>query len=651
MPTPGFRPRPILLLAAGAIVALTCDDAPRDVALADEIAQAFCAHQFACCAPIEISALSSDRYTTQDACVVFAKLAALQQLGTVNGAIAQGRITVDPARAAACMTTYRDRACNVSQQMLAPPSALPIASDVFALCPDLLVGHVPEGQACVIAQECLPGSRCVTGASSGISGMTGTGGIGGPISLTGTPGVCVHYQELGQPCNDNSDCDPSLACRTPQFQCGPRNGEGEPCVPQFDPISGLQSDGCDASKGLFCDPSFLVCRRYPRDGEPCSQVKFPQCDPDPALALSCVSFTGICKAPGNEGDVCGGSAIPPCRADLACHPTQSDGIGTCGPLPSAGERCVDRCATPAVCVGSTCTLPGSAPTGAPCSAITDCASLVCSSSLSGSPQQVCAPTTVELVCAGADVSPGINVNVTGVGGIGGTIGTGTAGAGGSSSGGRGPPPPTGTAGSTGSGGFTGCLVSNPDPTDPLIADFSDPMGAVPIGGTFTYAAPSMSPAPIATVTGGAWHVTLDAPGLPDPQFLGAGIFFIGNPPNVGCIDATVHTGVRFDVSGEIAGPGCTAQYATNDSIHTDGSLDPKGSGPSGAFAPQVNFSVTAAPETLMIPFVGAGGPTGGNPLVPLDKSKLTGVQWQFTVAAGPENSCHVDVTIDNVMFF
>jgi len=86
-------------------------------------------------------------------------------------------------------------------------------------------------------------------------------------------------------------------------------------------------------------------------------------------------------------------------------------------------------------------------------------------------------------------------------------------------------------------------------------------------------------------------------------------------------------------------------------FHTDGSLDPKGSGPSGAFAPQVNFSVTAAPETLMIPFVGAGGPTGGNPLVPLDKSKLTGVQWQFTVAAGPENSCHVDVTIDNVMFF
>ena len=35
----------------------------------------------------------------------------------------------------------------------------------------------------------------------------------------------------------------------------------------------------------------------------------------------------------------------------------------------------------------------------------------------------------------------------------------------------------------------------------------------------------------------------------------------------------------------------------------------------------------------------------------IDKSKLTGVQWQFTTAMGTDNHCTVDITIDNVMFF
>ena len=65
------------------------------------------------------------------------------------------------------------------------------------------------------------------------------------------------------------------------------------------------------------------------------------CDPDPALALWCDdTFWAVCKPLGNEGDACGAPAIPPCRADLACHPQQSDGIGVCGSLPLLGEACV-----------------------------------------------------------------------------------------------------------------------------------------------------------------------------------------------------------------------------------------------------------------------------------------------------------------------
>ena len=92
---PRFRPRPLSLLAAASFAVLGCDDAPREVPLAVKVAEAFCAHQFACCSPFEISTVTMDRYKTEADCLSFATLAARQQLGTVQGAIAQGRISVD----------------------------------------------------------------------------------------------------------------------------------------------------------------------------------------------------------------------------------------------------------------------------------------------------------------------------------------------------------------------------------------------------------------------------------------------------------------------------------------------------------------------------------------------------------------------------
>jgi hypothetical protein len=50
----------------------------------------------------------------------------------------------------------------------------------------------------------------------------------------------------------------------------------------------------------------------------------------------------------------------------------------------------------------------------------------------------------------------------------------------------------------------------------------------------------------------------------------------------------------------------------------------------------------------MVPFT---EPASGSPSTAVDKSKLTGVQWQFTVAAGATSMCMVDVVIDNVSFY
>src|SRR4029079_10558189 len=94
----------------------------------------------------------------------------------VDGAVARGRITLDPARAAACMAAYKDRACRTSPQSPQAIGALPDVAEVLALCPELLVGHVPDGAACDLAPECMAGSRCV-----GAGATPGTGGA--PLGL------------------------------------------------------------------------------------------------------------------------------------------------------------------------------------------------------------------------------------------------------------------------------------------------------------------------------------------------------------------------------------------------------------------------------------------------------------------------------------
>jgi hypothetical protein len=249
--------------------------------------------------------------------------------------------------------------------------------------------------------------------------------------------------------------------------------------------------------------------------------------------------------------------------------------------------------------------------------------------------------------------------------------TGTAGTGGSSAGTAGT---TGAAGTTGSGGNSGgsgggggattalgCAVSDLPPAPaPLIADFGAVDGGapvIPIGGTFSYASPSGAPSPVATVTNGGWNVKLTAPGMVGAaQYIGVGIYFNGpGDPNGGnCVDGTAYTGIKFDISGSVGGTMCSAQYSTNDSAHSNNASDKKGSGDATSYAPQAPLTVTSTVTTVMMPFTGTGAPTGGNPALALAKDKLTGVQWQFTVAAATAaaaTDCAVDITIDNVSFY
>jgi hypothetical protein len=257
---------------------------------------------------------------------------------------------------------------------------------------------------------------------------------------------------------------------------------------------------------------------------------------------------------------------------------------------------------------------------------------------------------------------------TGAAGAAGTTGAaGTSGSGGATgaagSGGRGGAGGAAGAAGTGSGGMTGgsggssstsgCPMSDPPPSA-IIADFATMDGGAPVlpfGETFFYAYPAGSGGgPTATVVNGAWHITATTTGMASAQYWGVGISFDGNVAGTNCIDATPFNNVQFDISGTITGTGCSAQYALSDSAHLDNAVDAKGSGDATVYAPQAALTVTAAVQTVTMPFAGAGAPTGGSPAVAVDDAKLTRVQWQFTTAPGATSSCRVDVTIDNVKF-
>jgi hypothetical protein len=157
--------------------------------------------------------------------------------------------------------------------------------------------------------------------------------------------------------------------------------------------------------------------------------------------------------------------------------------------------------------------------------------------------------------------------------------------------------------------------------------------------------------PTATVTNGALHVTATSTATGSDQYWGAGIYFNGNSAGTECVDATAHIGVQFDISGTVTGTGCSVQYSTNDSAHSNNAKDVKGAGDMNSYSPQKDITIPATVTTMKIPFTGTDAPSGGNPAVGIEKSKLTGVQWQFKTGATTTAGCMVDVTIDNVKFY
>jgi hypothetical protein len=136
----------------------------------------------------------------------------------------------------------------------------------------------------------------------------------------------------------------------------------------------------------------------------------------------------------------------------------------------------------------------------------------------------------------------------------------------------------------------------------------------------------------------------------EPQTVGFGVYFES------CIDASAYSGVKFDITGTVIG--CTMSFAQNfaedafNGLLVDGGTggDPKGActlGPVECTPPTA--TITATNQTVKFADL-----SGGAPVHAVDRARLTGLLWRFSVDArpdgGPNSACSVDVTIDNVAF-
>jgi hypothetical protein len=294
-----------LLIAAALLTGCGTDTHDIDTFISNMAAE-LCAWEFHCCTDAEIQVKEGKRFTDQAGCADYRALDLESELYQNRVAAQRGLVRLDATNAAACLATLKSRtdACNV----VVPKYGGLTLPDA---CNQAFVGKTAAGDACEYFGQCAPGSRCLA---------------------NGALGACVPYQEEGQPCNYDPDCDPAVSqlyCATYDNRCHLRAKVGDPCVLNTDvvgqPMVGAECE--NPSGDVYCDVTVGVCMRYAGAGAPCSTTPLSgsqsyQCNP--MLSLTCYSATCVANP------ACG-----ICSADQYCNTTTA----ACAPKLDDGMAC------------------------------------------------------------------------------------------------------------------------------------------------------------------------------------------------------------------------------------------------------------------------------------------------------------------------
>jgi hypothetical protein len=200
------------------------------IALASELAKAFCTAQAACCGSPTATTVpdgSTDRDggatvgtgacgSATDAaatdggpstCVERATLAANQQLALVTTAFGEGLLTINGEIDPTCIQAYASSSCVELAGQTVPDVQAALDNPA---CANLFTGYIPVGNRCDMTQECISGTYCLSQA---------TGQSTSSLSGSGKLGVCFPFQQMGGACNTTDDCLAPLTCDATTLTC------------------------------------------------------------------------------------------------------------------------------------------------------------------------------------------------------------------------------------------------------------------------------------------------------------------------------------------------------------------------------------------------------------------------------------------------
>ena len=286
---------------------------PEDVAaFAQRLASVVCSKLEACASILPIVL---DPWSCEDAFVqLFFRPDVLQEQ------VDAGELTYSASDAASCLDSLASLSCeDIGLENL--------GAVIDASCRAALHGGQDTGEACVEDIQCQPGLYCFRGSSC--------------------PGTCQPYVSEGGDCSGGEQCAPALVCAN--GMCVMPVGEGDSCTP-----SGIPACG----PGLACDSDTNTCQRiFPTPsadlGDSCNPMVGSASAVFCASGLSC-AFAGedssgmptfqCIEANLAEGAPCPFGLPDPCGPGLYCAgldltSTPPVVMGTCQPIPGAGEPC------------------------------------------------------------------------------------------------------------------------------------------------------------------------------------------------------------------------------------------------------------------------------------------------------------------------
>jgi hypothetical protein len=259
-----------------------------------------------------------------------------------------GRLRIDPAQRATCMSAVAALLCTGSFQAIAE-------------CDGALQGTVVAGGDCFSTQECATGNWCNLGTCPGKCTAQLATGQSAPVDercLSGwsNNGTCAAPIAIGQSCANGLRCVNRAVCENTTFKCQADVGIGinQPCA--------TTSTRC--GEGLQCVND--VCISLVGVNGACDGVR--HCKQD----LDCASV-GQCVAPGGVAHAC--NSPFQCKSGLFCNAPAGQQNGSCSMRRTIGESCdfsVDSCEAALWCTAGSnssgvCATRGA--TGAPCDSV------------------------------------------------------------------------------------------------------------------------------------------------------------------------------------------------------------------------------------------------------------------------------------------